>query len=117
MVLTPSFVNAEIRKCGYCGGTGHIRGVYTAEQCLNCNGTGKVYVQNSNTNGRTVNGYTMSGNQFYYFGNVTYFANGIAYVANYNMPLKIYASPVSGVDYYVILTLPNYTTINVYFNR
>ena len=115
--ITPYMAYADIQKCGHCGGRGHIIGAYTSVVCSYCNGTGKIYVQNSNTNGRTVNGYILNGNQFCYFGNVTYYSNGVAYVANYNQPLKVYQSPINGTDYYVILTLPNYSTVTIYFNR
>lgn len=109
---------AGVERCGYCGGTGRIRGVYTSIQCSNCNGAGKIYVQASSTQGRTVNGYTIAGNRSYYWGNVTYFRNGVAYVANYeNQPLRVFKSPINGFAYYVILTLPNYQQVVIYFNR
>ena len=116
--VTSSFAGTHVERCGYCGGTGRIRGVYTSAKCSNCNGTGKIYVQTSTDQGRTVNGYTISGNRSYYWGNVTYFGNGVAYVENYeNQPLRVYSSPIKGFAYYVILTLPNYQQVVIYFNR
>ena len=117
-VVTSSFACTGVNPCGYCGGRGRIVGVYTSVMCSNCNGTGKIYVQTSNTQGRSVNGYIISGNQSVYFGTVTYFGNGVAYVKNYeNQPLRVYQSPIRAFAYYVILTLPNYQTVTIYFNR
>lgn len=108
---------SEVVKCGYCGGGGVIFGAYTSQQCPYCNGTGRVVVESQNS-GRTVNGYIRDGRKYTYFADVTYFSSGVAVVSHYeNQNLKVYRSNVEGFDYYVILTLPNYQTLAIYFRK
>lgn len=107
----------EVVKCPYCGGLGQIRGVYESVICSNCHGTGKIIVPSQNKP-RTVYGYVWNGSAYSRWCNVTYTSNGVAVVSNYeNQPLKVYRSPVKGFDYFVILTLPNYQTLTIYFNQ